>query len=159
MSRRPDAPTALALLAEPDVIARHTLAEFLRNCGLHVVEAATSEAAIAVFNESGFDIDILLCDAKLGGELGGFGLARWVREHRPAVDIELTGSLAATAGAAHEICEEVSKGEVSKPDHSKSDQPKPDQWRPEPSKLRPGEDPQSVVDRILQLRAARDRNR
>ena len=159
MSGHPDAPVAFALLAEPDVIARHTLAEFLRNCGLHVVEAATSDEAIAVFDDPRFDIDILLCDAKLGGELGGFGLARWVREHRPAVDIELTGSLAATAGAAHKICEDVSKGEVSNGEVSKPDHPEPDEWRPEPSKLNLRENPQSVVDRILQLRAARDRNR
>jgi hypothetical protein len=41
------------------------------------------------------------------GALGGFGLAKWVREHRHGVDVILAGTLPRTVEQAEELCEEA----------------------------------------------------
>src|SRR5262245_35108476 len=38
--------------------------------------------------------------------LDGFGLAKWVREHRPGVEVILAGTLPRTVRQAEELCEE-----------------------------------------------------
>lgn len=122
----------LIIVADSDILVRHALAEYLRNCGYGVIEAASSEEVVAVLGEKSLDIDVVLAAAQLAGELGGFGLGRWVREHRPDVDVELAGSVSAAVNAAAEICENG------------------------PQLARPYE-PEGVVDRIKWLRASRDR--
>lgn len=123
---------ASVIIADGDILVRHALADYLRHCGYTVIEAANSDEVVAVLNEKAVAVDILLCVAELGGALGGFGLGRWVREHRRDVDVEMAGSVAAAADKAADICEQG------------------------PHLARPY-DPQSVVDRIKQLRANRDR--
>jgi DNA-binding NtrC family response regulator len=39
------------------------------------------------------------------GEMDGFGLARWVRSHRPGVKVILTSGVAKASNAAAELCE------------------------------------------------------
>ena len=120
------------MVADGDVLVRHALASYLRGCGYRVVEAANCEEAEVLLDNPRLAIELVLCDARLGGNGGGFGLKRLGRERWPNVEIILAGSVATAAEEAAEICE---KG--------------PDLARPY--------DPQLVSDRISQWRAKRDR--
>ena len=91
------------LLADEDVIVRLVIAQYLRACGLHVLEAATSKEAKAIL-QTLEPIDILLSDAQLAGPESGFALAQWVRRNRPGVEIMLHVSVTSKAAAAFELC-------------------------------------------------------
>lgn len=93
------------LLVESDVIVRFALAEYLRACGVRVIEAASAQDAKAVLVVgSGVDVDVLLADAQLAGDENGFALARWVRRHRSHIEVILTSSIANKAEAAGDFC-------------------------------------------------------
>jgi len=91
------------LLADEDVIVRLGIAEYLRDCGLVVLEAATSQEAKSIL-QAGPDIDVLFSDAQLAGPESGFALAQWVRRNRPGVEIILEVSLESKTVAAFELC-------------------------------------------------------
>jgi len=103
------APKNTLLLADGDVIVRITLGEYLRTCGLTVLEAATGEEAKAIL-QSGMSIDSLFCDAQLPGAENGFALAQWVRRYRPTIDVVLTTSLESKTDAAGRFCAPDGKG-------------------------------------------------
>ena len=121
--------SATVLLVDGDVVARLVIAEYLRHCGYKVIEAATTEEALVVFERSPVEIDVLLADANASGSMNGFELAQWVRRHRSSVDVLLVGTVNAAAGAARDICDE---GPLRKP-----------------------YEPQALLDRIKLLKAAR----
>ncbi|HYD86209.1 MAG TPA: response regulator [Vitreimonas sp.] len=91
------------LLADDDVIVRMALGEYLRTCGLKVLEAASGKEAKAVL-QSGIDVDVVLSDAQLAGEETGFALAQWIRRYRPTVEVILTSTVLGKAQAASEFC-------------------------------------------------------
>ncbi len=91
------------LLADEDVIVRLAIAEFLRGCGLQVIEAATSAEAKTIL-QTGQRIDVVFSDAQLAGPESGFALAQWVRRNRPKVEIVLQVSVTAKASAAFALC-------------------------------------------------------
>ena len=119
---------AMVLVVEGDVLVRHAIADYLRHCGYSVVEAASQVEALTVLGEASLSVETVLCDVGLDG----FGLRKWLRDQRPAVDMILAGSVSAAADAAADLCESG------------------------PHLARPY-DPQGVVDQIRQMRARRDR--
>lgn len=120
------------MVADGDVLVRHALADYLRGCGYRVIEVADCAEAEAVLDDPAVPVELVLCDARLGGNGGGFGLKRLARARWPEVEIILAGSAAAAAAEAAEICENG-----------------PDLARPY--------DPQLVIDSISQWRARRAR--
>jgi DNA-binding response OmpR family regulator len=118
-----------------DILVRHPLAEFLRECGYRVVEASNADEARQLLGGDlpSVDIDIVLADASGAGEVG-FALAVWTRENHPGVEVILAGSVTGAAEKAGEICKEG-----------------PALTKPYDHKL--------VVERIHRLVAARDRRR
>jgi DNA-binding response OmpR family regulator len=129
MSQRPG-----LLIVDSDVIVRHNLAEYLRDCGYHVIEASSSDEALAFLNEEDVAVEAVLADVNAAGSMNGFALAHWVRENRTDTDVVLVGSLESAMDKASGLCEEGDN-------------------------LKKPYDPQIVLDRIKQLRAERDRNR
>src|SRR5947209_3557667 len=123
--------TATVLIVEADIVVRHPLAEYLRECGYTVLEASNLDQARPFFSQPNRVIDMVLADVHSPGA-GGFALAQWIRAHHPATKILLAGSIEAVAGKAAETCE---KGPT----------------------LRKPYDHQIVLNRIRQLMAARDR--
>jgi CheY-like chemotaxis protein len=103
----------IVLVAESDVLARLVLAQYLRECGYEVLEAATSDDVLALFR-SGRQIDVLLLDAQISGGLAGFTLTRHIREKFPDTQIVLTFGIAKAAEKAGEICD---KGPLEQPYH------------------------------------------
>lgn len=123
---------ASVLIVDDDVITRHAIADYLRNCGYVVVEAANTDEAMTALAEVALAVDVILCDIAAIGAQSGFELAKWVRENRPELEVRLAASVDAIAQTAADLCETG------------------------PHLKRPYE-PQAVTDYITQLRAARIR--
>ncbi len=92
-------PTELetVLVVEDEILVRTAIAEYLRHCGYRVVEAASADEAMTVLQETAIQVDIVFSDIKMPGSIDGFGLSKWVREHKPGLQIILTGTLEKTA--------------------------------------------------------------
>jgi two-component SAPR family response regulator len=64
--------------------------------------------------ESGQKIDIIFAEVRLSGSMHGFGLAQWVRDKQPDIDVILTSGIARAAEKAGDLCDE---GPLEKPYH------------------------------------------
>jgi CheY-like chemotaxis protein len=117
------------LVVDDEVLVRLSIAEYLRDCGYRVIEAADADEAVLVLSQEQLRIDVLFSDVELPGSMDGFSLAQWTRKNRPGLEIILTGSVPRAVNAAANLCEE---GPIPKP-----------------------YEPQSVHDRIRRLLAAR----
>jgi CheY-like chemotaxis protein len=100
------------LVVEDEVLIRMPIAQYLRDCGYKVIEAANADEAITVLSHKETVVDVVFTDIDMPGALDGFGLAKWVREHRHGVDVILAGTLPRTVKQAEELCEE---GPLPKP--------------------------------------------
>ena len=92
------------LIVEADVLARHPLAQYLRECGYRVFEAASLAEAQLLLDQPDTAIDVALADASQGSE--GFTLASWIRKHHPTVQVTLASSVSNTTEKAANLCEE-----------------------------------------------------
>jgi CheY-like chemotaxis protein len=88
------------LLVEDDIVIRSPLAEYLRNLGYVVVEAANAAEAIAVF-AARVAVDLVVSDIQMPGSMDGLGLARWVSRNRRGVRMVLTSGADNAARAAN----------------------------------------------------------
>lgn len=125
------APVPVVLIAEPDVLVRHPLAEYLRECGFKVLEAQNLADARAFLAET-TGIDVVIADTALP-DGGGFTLAQEIRKSHPGIQVILAGTPAKLSREAGELCEKDGPALTKPYDHQK------------------------VLDRIKQLLAARDR--
>ena len=118
------------LLVEADILVRQPMAEYLRECGYKVAEAANVMEARQLLQERKIPADVVLVDAVADPD-GCFALAQWIRSSQPGLDVILAGTVPKMASEAGELCEDTS---IKKPyDHI------------------------LVLERIKQARAARDR--
>jgi DNA-binding NtrC family response regulator len=79
-------PPETILFVEDEVLTRMDMAEFLRQSGYRVSEAANAAEAVDALN-SKFTVDLVVTDVRMPGDMDGFALAEWVRDHRPGVEI------------------------------------------------------------------------
>ena len=100
------------LLVEDEVLVRMPIAEYLRDCGYKVIEAVNADEAMAVLLHKDTVVDIVFSDIEMPGAIDGFGLAKWIREHRPGLDVLLAGTVPRTVQNAQQLCEQ---GSVPKP--------------------------------------------
>ena len=121
-------PPQTVLVVEDEVLIRLVIAEYLRECGYRVHEAANADEALAVLEAPNVAVDIVFSDVIMPGSMDGFALARWIRANRPQIDVVLTSGIDRSAEIAGVLCEAG------------------------PLLEKPYE-PQSVVDRIKQLLA------
>ena len=120
------------LVVDNDILVRQPLAEYLRECGYKVVEAADPYEAQRLLSDGKFRIDVVMIDVDAGSE-GGFALAQWVRRNHSGIEVLLAGTIQKATQKAGELCKEGPS--VNKPyDH------------------------QLVLNRIKQSIAARERN-
>jgi DNA-binding response OmpR family regulator len=120
------------LLVESDVLVRHPLAEYLRECGYQVREASNSDEARKILDDDRISIDIVLADIDAPVE-NGFELAAWIRRNHSAVQVILAGSVVTATEKAGDLCHDG------------------------PTLTKPYEH-HFVLEQIRRLRAARDRN-
>ena len=102
---RPAAPSApVILLVEASALTRMAVAGYLRDCGYQVVETdGAAEAKHLLL--AGAAPQVAFIDLDVEDELGGFGLAQWVRKERPDVKVLLTSGVRRTAETAGDLCE------------------------------------------------------
>jgi DNA-binding response OmpR family regulator len=94
----------VVLLVEGDIVARHPLAEYLRDCGFTVFEAATGDEAIHALNTPDLQIAVVLADMTTPGS--GFPLRHWITENKPNVEIILAGTVEKAITHASHLCNE-----------------------------------------------------
>ena len=63
-------------------------AEELRERGFDAVEARDADDALRLLKAR--HVDAVFSDITMPGSMDGIGLAKWVREHKPAVKVVLT---------------------------------------------------------------------
>jgi len=100
-------------VVEPEILVRMVVAEYLRECGYIVIEGSTADDVMTVLH-AGTHVDTILTELKLPGNLDGFGLARWVRDNHPGIDVILTSTIRNAAQKAGDLCDD---GPLEKPFH------------------------------------------
>jgi DNA-binding NtrC family response regulator len=90
------------LLVDGDIIIRHQLSEYLRECGFTVIEASSGEDAMRVLVMPELRIELVLTDLATTG--GGFVLRQWIMAANPGVTIMLAGSVDQALSKAGDIC-------------------------------------------------------
>ena len=100
------------LVVEDDVLVRMPIAQYLRDCGYKVIEASNSDEATQVLRHQETSVDVVFGDIEMPGAVDGFGLAKWIREHRPGLDVLLAGTVPRAVESAKDLCEQ---GSVPKP--------------------------------------------
>ena len=79
--------------------------QFLRHCGYRVVEATTTDEAIALLEKTNIPLDVVLSKIDIPGSMNGFGFAQWARSVRPELKILLAATPERTVRNAAELCE------------------------------------------------------
>ena len=69
----------MILLVEDDAFQREVLADVLKGEGFEVVECATAEAAELIVASTGTELQALITDHNLAGEMSGAALAQYAR--------------------------------------------------------------------------------
>jgi CheY-like chemotaxis protein len=98
--------TQTVLVVEGEVLMRMVIAEYLRDCGFKVIEAANADEALMVLQQSELTINVVFTDIEMPGSMDGFALSQWVRRHRQRTEVILAGSPTRAANAAGELCQE-----------------------------------------------------
>jgi CheY-like chemotaxis protein len=98
------------LVMDNEVLIRMVLAEYLRHCGYRVLEAATTDEAVVLLQSDEVEIHLVLVDAEAEGAIGGFGLAKWVRQHCGGVSVLLAGNHHKAVEEAEDLCEKGPHG-------------------------------------------------
>jgi CheY-like chemotaxis protein len=105
------------LVVEDEVLLRLVVAEYLRDCGYKVIEAADADEAVVVLKQPHVQIDVLFSDIDMPGSMDGFALAQWTRANRPGLEVILTGTAQRAVNAAADLCDE---GPMPKPYEARS---------------------------------------
>ena len=94
------------LFVDHDALERSAIAAYLRECGYLVSEAVSAEEAMTLLSERPGAFDIAFVVVDLPGDMDGFSLARWIREHAPGVRVLLAATVDKTAKLAGTLCED-----------------------------------------------------
>ena len=100
------------LVVEDDILVRMPIAQYLRDCGYKVIEASNSDEAMEVLLHKETVVHVVFSDIEMPGAVDGFGLAKWIREKRPGLEVLLAGTVPRAVESAKELCEQ---GPLPKP--------------------------------------------
>ncbi|HEY6440846.1 MAG TPA: response regulator [Acetobacteraceae bacterium] len=91
----------VVLVVDDEILLRSVVAEYLRDAGFRVVEAANGREAVTVL-AAGEAVDVVFSDVRMPGDVSGYDLAEWVSINRPAVHVLLTsGYVGAVSRSRH----------------------------------------------------------
>jgi DNA-binding NtrC family response regulator len=103
------------LFVEDDILVRMPIAQYLRDCGYKVIEAVDANEAMQVLLHQEAVVHVVFSDIEMPGAVDGFGLAKWIRENRPGLNVLLAGTVPRAVEGAKDLCDE---GPMPKPyDH------------------------------------------
>ncbi len=85
---------------------RVALSSYLRDCGYRVIEAATTDEALRVIEQSSVSVDVVFSAVEVEGALSPFTLTQWLRKNRPEIKIVMAGTPKSVSVAAGQLCEE-----------------------------------------------------
>jgi len=102
----PDQKADTILVVDGDVITRTVISDYLGHCGYRVIEAHDAIEAQQALTQEGFNVDVILSDVELPGDMNGFQLASWVRRNMPGVRVVLSAVVERTANVVGDLCEE-----------------------------------------------------
>lgn len=94
------------LVADGDILVRHAIADYLRNCGYTVIEATSADEVLTVLRAENLPVHVVLCDAEINGNMTVFELRAWILQHRPGLQIAMAASVEKAAAIAAELCDE-----------------------------------------------------
>jgi CheY-like chemotaxis protein len=77
--------------------------DHLRDCGFLPLEADNAHEAIEIL-QTGVEIDVVLTDVRMPGDMDGFGLAGWIRQHRPDLAVFVASGYSGKLDLAQELC-------------------------------------------------------
>lgn len=80
------------MVVEDDVMLRTTVARFLEDAGLDVVEAGSGDEALAKF-EAHQPVDLLFTDVLMPGDIDGLHLARNVLDRWPETRVIIASAM------------------------------------------------------------------
>jgi DNA-binding response OmpR family regulator len=103
------------LIIEPELPVRHSVAEYLRECGYKVMEAVNTDEAMSLLSGSGVGVDVVLANVGSPGTVDGFGLSQWIQTNKFKTRVILASSVEKIAADAAKLCEEGPK--LTKPHH------------------------------------------
>ncbi len=93
----------VVMLVEADILIRQPLAEYLRDCGFRVTEAASAAEARTLLADGKLKVDCVLADASAEPD-EAFTLVNWIRETLPRIQVILAGGAQRTATEAGKLC-------------------------------------------------------
>lgn len=94
------------LIVEDEVLCRLALGEYLRECGFHVIEAASGvEAQQLVL--AGLKVDLVFSDITMPGGVDGIDLALWLMVNCESTKVILTSGLPDALMKAQSACNQV----------------------------------------------------
>ena len=102
----PEQQSDSVLVIDGDVLVRHAIADYLRNCGYVVIEAATTDEAVIVLDQDTLGVHAVLCDAQAPGTLNPFEFKIWAQGRRSNLEVALAGTIETAAHKAAELCEQ-----------------------------------------------------
>jgi DNA-binding NtrC family response regulator len=105
------------LIVDADILVRHPLAEYLRECGYRAVQSADTNEAWELFTRSRRRrvIDVVLADVNAPGAENTFALATWIHAKHARVEVILAGTVDAATQKAGDLCGDCPT--LSKPYH------------------------------------------
>ena len=90
------------LIVDDEPLLRLSLSDFLQDHGLKVLEASSGDEALAIMAAPDFQVDIVFTDVMMPGITDGFGLAKWIAENQPSVQVIVTSADVVRGAAAME---------------------------------------------------------
>jgi DNA-binding NtrC family response regulator len=90
------------LIVDDEPAIRGFLYDYLSECGFNPVAVESGDEAVKLL-ENGYPIDLVFSDVRMPGTLDGFGLARWVMDHKPGLPVLLASGDLGKTNAAREL--------------------------------------------------------
>ena len=106
LSTNPEDGLRSVLLVDAEVVVRAPLADFLRDCGLTVIEVSDAPEAQSALLDGRMTVDVVLCDTVTVGTRECFQFSRWMKSQLPDIPVLLAGSLDKAASIAGDLCNE-----------------------------------------------------
>ena len=91
------------LVLDDDVLVRMPVVLFA-SASYRVLEAASTDEAIAVLEKTAIPVDVVLSEIDIPGSMNGVGFAQWARSIRPELKILLAGTPERTVKNPAELC-------------------------------------------------------